>query len=150
MNNVTIDALMSPLRRVLSTLNSLLDQVQKTARTGKPIPARLGAAPGTTDSSAMAYGEAYGKAREVINVTCAGLSLEELSYLPAVATSFGLVAQRNDVANVVLSAWDRSASAYMKGDLDAGNEFRSALEARIHELDAAILTQGVRPASPEK
>ena len=134
------------------TLDGLLDQIAREAHKGKPIPKQAKAPPGVTDTGAKAYGESYNKAKEVVTNFVAGLTPDDLESLSGMGFTDPNddAKKRTDVVNTVMSAWDRSASNYMKMDIISGDAGKSSLQFRLQELDAAIQDPSTYAVTPDQ
>jgi len=129
-----------------------LDSIRAAAPTGKPVPAAAKAAPGTTDAGAKAYGDAYKKAKDILQKVVDGLTAEDVNFLDGLgfANPNDEKKKRTDVLNSALAAWDKPASKYMKSALGEGDGLKPELLNRLKEFDTAIRTQKKTPVKPDQ
>ena len=138
-----------PFANTYSELSELLDGIKKAAPTGKPTPPQA-KSPGVTDEGAKAYGNAYGKAKAVLQKAADALTPEQVNAMSGLGFTKPAddKAKRTDIVNSALTAWDKSASSYMKNQQAAGDTARTALQARLNESDKSIA--GPQPRPPVK
>lgn len=125
-------------------LNASLDAIKKAAATGTPTPPQA-KSPGVTDNGAKAYGDAYGKAKGIVQKVTDALGPEQVEGLSGLGFNKPSddKAKRTDILNSVMAAWDKAASSYMKNQPATGDSARDGLKARLDEFDKA--TGGPKP-----
>jgi hypothetical protein len=133
-------------------LTKLLDSIKSAAPSGTPTPASAGAAPGTTDTGAKAYGDAHGKASDAIKAVVTALDDTSIGYFKGMGFTDpnDVSKQRTDVLNSVLNSWDQPASKYMKNAISDGDGLRPAMLSRLQEFDTAVQTAGATPVKPDQ
>lgn len=139
--------------KLFDQLTPLLDSI-KNAPPGKPIPPQANPPQGVTDTSAKAYGDAYGQAKDPVKKAVDALTSDQLTALSGLNTdnfhNNNQDGMRTDVINSVLGAWDKSASKYMKSEAQDGDAARSDFKSRLAEFDNAIKTHGMTPVTPDQ
>lgn len=151
-----------PFENTYNELSKLLDSVKAAAGKGKPISS----APGMTEDSTKAYGDAMKAARETLKKVIDDFKPEEVLYfsglkfrqLPLPPNPPGFPPpppqtqdqiNRADTLSSVLSAWDKSASHYMSNKIAEGDAARTELLTRLREFDATYQGRGNPPVKPD-
>lgn len=138
--------------RLFTTMSVQLDMVRAEAPKGKPMPAAAKAEPGTTDTGAKAYGEARQKIDIEVNRVVDSMTSQQVLSLAGLGFTNPEddKKSRADIANAVMSAWDKVGSMYMKNRLIEGDGRRGALYSRLRELDTAITSKGDIAVKPDE
>lgn len=159
--------------KLYDQLTALLDNIKNAAPQGKSLPDSAHAEPGTTDTGAKAYGEAlsgvtkYTKdadnnvvstekvsksVQDIIKPVTDALSPTQVGYFSGLnfTDPKDVDKQRTDVVHALQTAWDASASKYMKNAQSDGDSLRPKLLARLQEFDTAVQTLGKTPVKPDQ
>lgn len=100
----------------------------------------------------VAYATQHGAASTLISTATSQLTSVQLEYLSGLGYTTPTSTQANqaDVANSVMSAWDKAASFFLHGNKTSGASAEVTLLTRLHQFDAALQGKGKPAVTPDQ
>lgn len=151
-----------PFGGLLSSLNTLLDQIKSEATKGSKegASAYAKASSGVTklDDKNQPVKDSKGEfvkttkgSRDYVAPVVKNLSAEQLDWVwKGLELSSAPDKRADDVINSILSTWDAAAAKYMKNDAGGGDSARAKLSPRLQEFDTALSSKGGTPVKKDE